>query len=524
MTRILLLHAELGSGHRSAAEALAVALEGYAGVEGHIPEWLTGTLFRNGPARFELGARGVAHWFDGLAMLHAFTFDRARVSYSNRFLHTTTYKSARAHGTLNASAFTADPCKSLFSRLFTVLLPYQLDNANVGIAQVAGRIAAAAEARFGPGARPAAIVLTHGHFDHVGAVATLARRWEVPVYAHALEVPYLTGRAWYPPADPMAGEGAMAWLAPLYPRWPIDLSGRVRALAADGRLPHLPAWQVVHTPGHTPGHISLFRADDGVLIAGDAVVTTRQETARGALAQPPEVRRPPAYFTPDWPAAQRSLEQVAALRPTALASGHGPTLRGPAMEEQLAHLARSFAVVAIPRRGRYGPPVRDDEPAQGRLPAGAAGMAAGAAATLPMTAVMLVLGKLAAREQRHPFPPRVITAEVTERAGVWQRADEEERTALTIAGHFGYGAALGAAYGARPVERLLPGPVGGAAYGLLVWAASYAGWLPAAGIMRPAWREAGGRNLQMIAAHLVWGATLGWLMGKRGNLVSPRPS
>lgn len=397
--------------------------------------------------------------------------------------------------------------------------PWVLVDAGVG--PCAGRITGAAEARFGPGARPEAIVLTHGHFDHVGALRELARRWDVPVYAHTLELPYLTGRAAYQPADPLAGEGAMAWLAPLYPRRPLDLGDRVRALPAHGLLPQLPAWQVVHTPGHTPGHISLFRAEDGVLIAGDAVVTTRQETAWGALARPPEVRRPPAYFTPDWPAARRSAQQLAALRPAVLATGHGPALRGPAMEEQLAHLARNFDVVALPRRGRYAEATRRDEPglisqggpwARGGWDAMAVGAVAGAAATAPMTAVMLVLGKLAAREGRHPFPPRVITAEVTERAGLWQRADEQERDTMTMAGHFGYGAALGAAYGAPSVTRLLPGPLGGAAYGLLVWAASYAGWLPAAGIMRPAWRDARGRNLQMIAAHLVWGAALGWLM------------
>jgi carotenoid cleavage dioxygenase-like enzyme len=114
-------------------------------VEGRIPHWLSGRLFRNGPARFDLRGGGVSHWFDGLAMLHAFSVARGRVSYSNRFLQTHTYRSARARGAVTASAFAADPCKSLFSRLVTVLLPYQMDNANVGIAQIAGRFVAMTE-------------------------------------------------------------------------------------------------------------------------------------------------------------------------------------------------------------------------------------------------------------------------------------------------------------------------------------------------------------------------------------------
>ena len=46
--------------------------------------------------------------------------------------------------------------------------------------------------RFGENNKPKAIVLTHGHFDHVGAVVDLVRKWDVPVYAHEAELPYLT--------------------------------------------------------------------------------------------------------------------------------------------------------------------------------------------------------------------------------------------------------------------------------------------------------------------------------------------
>lgn len=114
-------------------------------VEGHIPRWLSGALLRNGPARFDLAAGRVAHWFDGLAMLHAFSIHDGAVSYSNRFLRTNTYRSARAGGKVAFSAFAADPCRKLFSKLFTALFPRNMDNANVGVAQIAGRFLALTE-------------------------------------------------------------------------------------------------------------------------------------------------------------------------------------------------------------------------------------------------------------------------------------------------------------------------------------------------------------------------------------------
>src|SRR5690606_16681991 len=82
-----------------------------------------------------------------------------------------------------------------------------------GVYGSAGAIRKAAASRFGEDARPACIVLTHGHFDHVGALRTLAEEWDVPVYAHELEMPYITGRSSYPPPDPTVGGGAMAGLS-----------------------------------------------------------------------------------------------------------------------------------------------------------------------------------------------------------------------------------------------------------------------------------------------------------------------
>jgi glyoxylase-like metal-dependent hydrolase (beta-lactamase superfamily II) len=224
---------------------------------------------------------------------------------------------------------------------------------DAGMPGSARAIARAAERRFGRGARPAAIVMTHGHFDHVGALEELARAWDVPVYAHALERPYLTGRSPYPPPDPTVGGGLMAALSWMYPRGPIDLGDRVRALPEDGSVPAMPGWRWIHTPGHTAGHVSLFREADRALIAGDAFVTTKQESALAVLTQRPEVHGPPAYYTTDWEAAWRSVQELAALEPQVAATGHGIPLGGEALRAGLRALAHDFDRLAVPAHGRY---------------------------------------------------------------------------------------------------------------------------------------------------------------------------
>ena len=207
--------------------------------------------------------------------------------------------------------------------------------------------------RFGPDAKPRNILLTHGHFDHVGALKRLARHWGVDVFAHSLEMPYLTGRSSYPPPDPTVGGGMMAWSAALYPKKPIDLSGFVKPLPKDGTVPGLPEWRWFHTPGHSPGHVSFFRERDRALIAGDAFVTTRQESAIAVMKQAPELNGPPAYFTPDWEAARASVKHLASLNPEVVATGHGVPMRGERMRQELHELANNFDTVAKPTRGRY---------------------------------------------------------------------------------------------------------------------------------------------------------------------------
>lgn len=216
-----------------------------------------------------------------------------------------------------------------------------------------GMILRAASARFGENSRPAAIVQTHAHFDHTGALEELAKRWDVPVYAHQLEIPYLNGMASYPPPDPKVGGGMMSILSPLYPRGPVNVARWLRPLPADGRIPVMPGWRWVFTPGHTPGHVSFWRQSDRALIAGDAFITTRQESAYAAITQEFEMHGPPAYYTQNWDDARSSVERLAALQPQLAITGHGRAAQGQPLRRALSELARNFARVAVPKGGHY---------------------------------------------------------------------------------------------------------------------------------------------------------------------------
>jgi glyoxylase-like metal-dependent hydrolase (beta-lactamase superfamily II) len=221
-----------------------------------------------------------------------------------------------------------------------------------GLYRSGRRIRRWAESHFGD-EPPNAIILTHAHFDHVGAVGELLDTWNVPVYAHHQELPYLTGERAYAAPDPSSAGQLLALMASLGTRRPLDIRARVHALPEDGSIPVLPGWRWVHTPGHAAGHVSLFRDEDGTLIAGDACSTAKQESLFAAVAaRRPELHGPPEYGTTDWQAARESIHQLAALRPSAVAPAHGRPLAGHDAAQLVAELSERLDAIASHEHSR----------------------------------------------------------------------------------------------------------------------------------------------------------------------------
>ena len=137
------------------------------------------------------------------------------------------------------------------------------------------------------------------------------------------------------------------------------------------------------------------------------------------------------------------------------------------------------------------------------------GAAAGFLATAPMSVVMLIGWRLLPKQEKYHLPPRLITAEISERAGIEKHFGEHELIGLTILSHFGFGAFAGAFYALFSPRLEMASSLKGALSGIAVWVGSYLGWIPAMDILPPATEQPWRRNLLMIIAHVIWGVTLG---------------
>ena len=172
------------------------------------------------------------------------------------------------------------------------------------------------------------LVVTHHHMDHIGSLASLQEATGARVAAHHLEAPFIAGAVprpnpFQPPLLARAMKPIVAWSEP--PPAPVDL------LLQDGDgVPALPGWQVLHTPGHTAGSLSLWHEEEGVLIAGDAL-----EYRRGRLALPSRL------FTADMAQAKASIRRLAALEVRVLLLSHFPPVTEGA-SALLRTLASSF--------------------------------------------------------------------------------------------------------------------------------------------------------------------------------------
>lgn len=137
------------------------------------------------------------------------------------------------------------------------------------------------------------------------------------------------------------------------------------------------------------------------------------------------------------------------------------------------------------------------------------GALAGTIATLPMTLFMLATQRFLPEGQRYDLPPEIITRDLAARVHLKPFLRKRQVLGATLISHFGYGAVAGALYRPLKRKRLILAPVQGLCFGLLVWAVSYLGLLPLLRLSASGPQEPLRRNLMMIAAHVVWGMTLG---------------
>jgi len=111
-------------------------------IQGEIPTWLNGSLFRNGPSKFEVGNQQYRHLFDGLSMIHKFTFKERQISYRNRFLRGETYRKNLEAGRICVDEFATSVNRSMWQNVSSLLHLNISDNANLNITEIAGHFLA----------------------------------------------------------------------------------------------------------------------------------------------------------------------------------------------------------------------------------------------------------------------------------------------------------------------------------------------------------------------------------------------
>jgi glyoxylase-like metal-dependent hydrolase (beta-lactamase superfamily II) len=168
------------------------------------------------------------------------------------------------------------------------------------------------------GKKLAMVALTHVHPDHQGAAAEVCRRFGVPLACHEADVDVMEGRRRMGPPAPLVRFAERLWAGPPHPvsvRWSGGES--------------FDEWRVIHTPGHTPGHVSFFRERDGVAVVGDVVRNASLRHGLGRISETPHV------FSVDPLLNRRSMRKLVELKPRLVCFGHGLPVAGYEAIEQL---------------------------------------------------------------------------------------------------------------------------------------------------------------------------------------------
>lgn len=179
------------------------------------------------------------------------------------------------------------------------------------------------------------VVLTHHHVDHIGLLERVRKASGASVYAHPLAVPYVE-------QDPSFMQFHDRFFLDLYrecgvPEEKLAIVQRYHQMVMtfsqpskiDGLLKHehavanLPEWQVLYTPGHSQSHLSLYRAEDKLMIAGDHII---KHISSNAFIEPPrdQSRTRPLTLVQ----YRTALEMCAEMEIELILPGHGEPVTG----------------------------------------------------------------------------------------------------------------------------------------------------------------------------------------------------
>lgn len=157
-------------------------------------------------------------------------------------------------------------------------------------------------------------VLTHAHADHQGCSDQICAAFSIPLLCHPDEV-FRTETGMVTNDYPTPQH----WIAKLQQKYWAGQGHQVEQTIVENDK--IGNFRVIETPGHSAGHISLFRELDGVLIMGDAATNMNLLTTATGLRLPPDI------FTSDQQRNIKSLQKLAQLNPSVICFGHGPVLQ-----------------------------------------------------------------------------------------------------------------------------------------------------------------------------------------------------
>jgi len=154
------------------------------------------------------------------------------------------------------------------------------------------------------------VALTHCHPDHQGAARQICETRNIPLACHEADVAAMEGRTPMLPHNLLTMFIERVAGGPAYP---------VQRILHDGD--EIAGFRVIHTPGHTPGHVIYFRESDRVAIVGDVLRALNPMTGKLGIGEMP------GALTVDRKESHRSMRKLAQLRPAIICFGHGPVLR-----------------------------------------------------------------------------------------------------------------------------------------------------------------------------------------------------